>query len=108
MMSGRASASARGSTFTATLRSAATSALTNSSSRDLKSGGTSGRLKSIRASPGSMLPPVTSALKSRNTTPHSTCRPEWVRISRVRRGSSTAPTTVVPAGGSGSPSAGIR
>ena len=96
MMSGSASASSRGSTFTATARSAATSALTSSSSRALKSGGTSGRLKSIRASPGSMLPPVTSAPKSRNTTPHSTCRPVWVRISSVRRSSSTAPVTVVP------------
>ena len=49
--------------------------------RSLKPSGTSGRLKSIRASSGSMLPPVTSAPKSRNTTPDSRCRPEWVRIS---------------------------
>ena len=55
-----------------------------------------------------MFPPVTRAPKSRNTTPHSTCRPEWVRISAVRRSSSMAPRTAVPTGGSGSPSAGIR
>ena len=55
-----------------------------------------------------MFPPVTRAPKSRNTTPQSTCRPEWVRISAVRRSSSMAPRTAVPTGGSGSPSAGIR
>ena len=57
---------------------------------------------------GSMFPPVTSAPKSRNTTPHRTCRPEWVRMSALRRSSSIAPRTAVPAGGSGSPSAGTR
>ncbi len=55
-----------------------------------------------------MLPPVTSEPKSRKTTPHSTCRPEWVRISAVRLSSSTAPRTAVPGGGTGSPSAAIR
>ena len=91
MMSGMASASSRGSTRTSIRRSAAISVLTGSSSRPLKPAGSSGRLKSIRASPGSMLPPVTSAPKSRNTTPHSTCSPEWVRISVNRRSSSIAP-----------------
>ena len=55
-----------------------------------------------------MLPPVTSAPKSRKTTPHSTCSPEWVRISAVRRSSSTAPRTAVPGGGSGSVSSGTQ
>ena len=32
-----------------------------------------------------MLPPVTRAPKSRNTTPDSRCSPECVRISAVRR-----------------------
>ena len=79
-----------------------------SSTASLKPGGTASRLKSIRAVSGSMLPPVTSAPKSRNTTPHSTCSPEWVRISAVRRSSSTAPRTAVPGGGSGSVSSGTR
>ncbi len=55
-----------------------------------------------------MFPPVTSEPKSLNTTPQSTCSPECVRISAVRRPSSTAPRTAVPGGGTGSPSAGIR
>ena len=108
MMSGNANASVRGRTRVEMTRSAVTSAFTSSSRRDLKSAGTSGRLKSIRASPGSMLPPVTRAPKSRKTTPHNTCRPEWVRMSRVRRSSATAPRTAVPTGGTGSPGAGIR
>ncbi len=89
-------------------RSAWISALHAASTASRKPSGRSGRLKSIRAVSGSMLPPVTSAPKSRNTTPHSTCRPEWVRISAVRRSSERAPRTAVPAGGNGSPSAGIR
>ena len=108
MMSGIANASSRGSIFTSIGRSAAISAFTDSAIRSLKSGGTSARSKSIRAVSGSMLPPVTSAPKSRNTTPVSTCSPEWVRISAVRRSSSSAPRTAVPTGGTGSPSTGIR
>ena len=69
---------------------------------------TAGGLKSIRAVIGSMFPPVTTTPKSRHTTPHRTCSPEWVRISAVRRSSSTAPRTVVPGSWYGSPSAGIR
>ena len=79
-------------------RSAAISALHASATRSLKSAGTSARSKSIRAVSGSMLPPVTSAPKSRKTTPVSTCSPEWVRISAVRRSSSSAPRTAVPGG----------
>ncbi|MEV4159890.1 hypothetical protein [Nonomuraea dietziae] len=41
-------------------RSAVISALQASSTASLKPGGTSGRLKSILAENGSMLPPVTS------------------------------------------------
>jgi hypothetical protein len=108
MMSGIANASSRGSTLTSIRRSCAISAFTVSATRSLKSGGTSARSKSIRADSGSMLPPLTSAPKSRNTTPVSTCRPEWVRISAVRRSSSSAPRTAVRGGGSGSPSAGNR
>jgi hypothetical protein len=107
-MSGMASASSRASQRISIRRSAAISALTAASKVCLKSGGMSGRLKSIRASPGSMLPPVTSAPKSRNTVPHSTCSPEWVRMSVLRRSSSSAPVTVVPGGGTGSPGADSR
>ena len=62
----------------------------------------------MRAVSGSMLPPVTSAPKSRNTTAVSTCRPLCVRMSWVRRSSSSAPRTAVPTGGTGSPSTGTR
>ena len=93
MMSGIWNASSRGSSRTTIRRSARSSALQASSTASLNPGGTAARLKSIRAVSGSMLPPVTSAPKSRKTTPHSTCSPEWVRISAVRRSSSTAPRT---------------
>ena len=108
MMSGIPNASARGSVVARIARSAAISTLTASVTRSLNPGGTSGRSKSIRAVSGSMLPPVTSAPKSRNTTAVSTCRPLWVRMSCVRRSSSSAPRTGVPTGGTGSPSAGTR
>lgn len=81
MMSGIANASSRGRLLTVIRRSVRISALTDSATRSLKSGGTSARSKSIRADSGSMFPPVTRAPKSRNTTPVSTCSPEWVRIS---------------------------
>ena len=61
MMSGILNASSRGSMRTSMRRSAAISALHASSTACLKPGGTSVRLKSIRAWYGSMLPPVTSA-----------------------------------------------
>ena len=57
---GVAKASSRGRLLTSIARSAATSTAQASATRSLKPSGTSGRLKSIRASSGSMLPPVTS------------------------------------------------
>src|SRR5215210_6966303 len=88
-----AKAAALSIVLTSIARSAAISASHAAETRSRNPSGTSGRLKSIRASRGSMLPPVTSAPKSRNTTPESRCKPEWVRISAVRRSSSTAPRT---------------
>ena len=60
--------------------------------------------KSMRACPGSMLPPVTLAPYSRHTSADSTWRAVWVRISRWRRSQSTTARTAVPTAG-GSPAA---
>jgi hypothetical protein len=61
MMSGMANASSLGRTRTSMRRPAATSVLQAASTASRKPGGTSGRLKSIRADSGSMFPPVTRA-----------------------------------------------
>ena len=64
-------------------RSAASSALTSSSTRGPNPSGRGSNSKSMRADSGSMFPPVTGTRHSFQMTPHSTWSAEWVRIERV-------------------------
>ena len=99
MRSGSARASARGRNMTLTGCGAEIMALRRSSTSRPNSTLIASNSKSMRACPGSMLPPVTLAPYSRHTSADSTWRAVWVRISRWRRSQSTAARTTVPAGG---------
>ena len=76
-----AKASSRGRMATRISRSASISTLTRFSISPTSSPDMVSNSKSMRPLNGSMLPPVTDAEWSRQTTPHRTCSAEWVRIS---------------------------
>ena len=89
MRSSSSRAVPRGRNATSIGRSAASSALTSSSTRGPKPSGSGSNSKSMRADSGSMFPPVTGTRHSFQMTPHSTWSAVWVRMSACRRSQST-------------------